>query len=116
MAGTFDVLRAETRAALKVFVELHSFDNAVFEITYTIDVSRSGARVLSKTAWKPNQSVSVRMIRGELSARARVVHCQPSGERTFAVGLEFPEPVRNWPSEISHWRWPGGIARRTTAP
>lgn len=98
MAGTSQAQRIETRTPANVLVELHSFDNGAFEITNTLDVSQHGARVLSRTVWVPNQRVSVRMIRGGVSSPARIVYCRPSKERTFAVGLQFQDPLRYLPA------------------
>jgi len=59
--------RKETRIPVKLFVNLHSPDNPTFEVASTIDISCHGARVVTKTFWKPNQHLSVRSIRGNLS-------------------------------------------------
>ena len=96
MAGTLQG-RKENRIAARVFVELDSLVNAGYELTNTIDVSRHGARVVSQTAWVPDQRVSVRAIRGQLDSRARVVYCQRSPEQGYVIGLELSQPAEGWP-------------------
>jgi len=97
MAGTLPSQRTEIRTSLDVLVELYSFDNTAFEFAYTIDVSRHGARVLSKMPWMPQQRLSIRSVHGHLSSRARVVYCQRLKERGYAVGLELQKPTDKWP-------------------
>lgn len=97
MAGT-SPRRTETRTALKLFVELYSFDNATFEITSTLDVSRHGARVLSDAPWAPDQRLLVRMVGGQLNSRARVAYCRPHACEKYVVGLEIHDPAQYWPT------------------
>ena len=66
------------------------------EIALTENVSRHGARVVTKTQWLPNQDVTVKLLRKNLSNRARVAYCNPVKEEEFAVGLEFSYPVASW--------------------
>lgn len=98
MAGTSQAQRVEKRTGANVLVELHSFDNGAFEITNTVNVSQHGAQIVSRTFWLPNQRVSIRMIRGGVSSPARIVYCRPSKERTFAVGLQFQDPMQYFPT------------------
>lgn len=96
MPGTDHPPRTENRRSVEVFVELYSFDNATYEITNTIDVSSRGARVVSKNSWVPNQRLSVRLVRGDLYSRARVVYCLPFPDQSFAMGLELHLPTEGW--------------------
>jgi len=89
--------RKEFRVPLKTFVNLSAFDKPSYEIASTIDISRHGARVLTRKSWQPNQEVSIRSIRGtNLNSRARVVHCQPYTDNIFVIGIEFYSPIGDW--------------------
>lgn len=88
--------RKEVRIAVKMFVNLSSEDNPSAEVAPTIDISCHGARVVSKRRWQPNQPVSVRSIRGNFYSRARVVHCEPYTDSSFAVGIEMYYPTKDW--------------------
>jgi hypothetical protein len=88
--------RAEIRTPIRVFVELSSFENVSYELTYTVNVSRRGARILSKDPWNPNQRLSVRSIGGNLDSRARIAYCYPAESGTFAIGLQLDHPTYEW--------------------
>ena len=66
------------------------------EFALTENVSRYGARVVTKTQWQPNQDVTVKLLQKNLFNRARVAYCNPVKEEEFAVGLQFSYPVANW--------------------
>ncbi len=68
--------RTEIRTPMKVLVELCSFENVTYELTYTVDVSAHGARVLTKNPWQSNQHLTVRSVQGNMYSRARVAYCQ----------------------------------------
>jgi hypothetical protein len=89
---------------MKMFVNLYVPDNPTFEVTPTIDVSCHGARVVTKKIWQPNQLLSVRSIRGDLPAHARVVYCQPYTVDSFVIGIETYYPMGDWtkPSRSAH--------------
>lgn len=88
--------RAENRTIIKMFVRLSNPENGKFEVTSTIDVSRHGARVVTKSLWQPNQDLLVQTIRGNLYSRARAVHCQPLTDGSYALGLELYSPLGEW--------------------
>ena len=90
--------RKETRTLARVEVELLSTKAPVVnEITLTQNVSRCGARVVTKTQWQPNDDVTVKLVQKGLSNRARIAYCSPvKGEAAFAVGLQFYSPVASW--------------------
>jgi PilZ domain len=52
------------------------------------NLSSRGARVTTQRPWELGSHVVIRAISGEMSARARVVYCQPI-LKDFAVGLDF---------------------------
>jgi PilZ domain len=92
--------RKETRIPIKMFVNLYSLENHTFEVAPTVDISCHGARVVTKTFWRPDQPLSVRSIRGNFYSRARVAYCQRR-EDSFVVGLEMYYPQGNWTPESS---------------
>jgi len=98
LADTPLLRRKEVRVAVKMFVNLCSAESPSFEIAPTLDISCHGARVVSKRAWQPDQQVSVRSIRGNVYSRARVVHCQPYTENSYAIGIEMYFPTGDWTS------------------
>ncbi len=98
MADTPFLRRKEVRVAVKMFVNLCSADSPSFEIAPTLDISCHGARVVSKRSWQPNQQVSVRSIRGNVYSRARVVHCEPYADNSYAIGIEMYYPTGDWTS------------------
>ena len=81
---------------MKMFVNLHSLDIPNFEVAPTIDISCHGARVVTKTMWQPNQRLSVRSIRGNLSSHARVAYCQPYKDNLFVIGIEMSYQTGDW--------------------
>jgi len=97
MSGAFPSQRIESRISLEILVELYSLDNTTFEFANTIDISKHGARVFSKTPWAPQQRLSIRSVNGNLNARAHVVYCQRLGEQGYAIGLELHQPTDGWP-------------------
>jgi hypothetical protein len=89
--------RMESRTLARVEVELLSTDEPfIDEITLTENVSRYGARVVTKTRWRPNDSVTVKLLREGLPNRARIAYCNPLKGETFAIGLRFSSPVVSW--------------------
>ena len=89
--------RMESRTLARVEVELLNTDAPfINEITLTEDVSRYGARVVTKMKWQPNDDVDVKLRREGLSNRARIAYCKPVKGETFVIGLQFSLPVVNW--------------------
>ena len=89
--------RMESRTLARVEVELLSTDEPfIDEITLTENVSRYGARVVTKTRWRPNDGVTVKLLREGLPNRARIAYCNPLKGETFAIGLRFSSPVVSW--------------------
>jgi hypothetical protein len=92
VADVFFLHRKEVRVPLKTFVNLSSSDDPSFEIAHTIDISRHGARVVTRRSWEPNQQLSIRSIRGGLKSLGRVAHCQPFTDKRFVIGIEIYSP------------------------
>jgi hypothetical protein len=88
--------RMERRTVARVEVELLSTDEPfINEITFTENVSRSGACVVTKTRWRPNEGVLVRSPGGEKRSRAKIAYCNDLPGDVFAVGLQFSSAVDN---------------------
>lgn len=89
--------RMERRTLAQVEVELLSMDAPfINEVTSTENVSRYGARVVTKMRWRPNDGVTVKLLREGLSNRARIAYCSPLKGKAFAIGLQFSSPVPSW--------------------
>ena len=89
--------RMESRTPARVEVQLLGTD-APFtnEITFTHNISQYGARVITKTKWRPNDDVDVKLRREGLSNRARITYCKRLKGEAFAIGLQFSSPVASW--------------------
>jgi hypothetical protein len=90
--------RMESRTPARVEVQLLGTD-APFtnEITRTENVSQYGACVITKTKWRRNDEVTVKLLRGGLSNEARIAYCKPlKAGGAFAIGLQFSSPVVSW--------------------
>ncbi len=82
--------RMEARIPTRVGLELSGPDEPlIYEITFTENVSRHGARVVTKRCWSPNDSVLVKLPQESLPSRARITYCQPLEGDEFAMGLQF---------------------------
>jgi PilZ domain len=91
--------RMEARISTRIGLELSDPDEPlIYEITFTENVSRQGARVLTKRRWSPNDSVLVKLPQECLSSRARITYCQPLKGDEFAMGLQFSFVVYDPPS------------------
>ena len=90
--------RMKSRTPARVEVQLLG-TGAPFinEITFTHNVSQYGARVITKMKWRPNDKVTVKLLRGGLSNEARIAYCKPlKGGEAFAIGVQFSSPVVSW--------------------
>jgi hypothetical protein len=89
--------RIESRALARVGVEISGPDEpSIIEITLTENVSRHGARVVTKRHWELNDSVIVKLLRGNQRLGARIAYCKPLKADAFAVGLQFPTAGGSW--------------------
>src|SRR5215467_8684266 len=92
--------RFEKRTAAAVAVMLISPDLALpTELTITEDISGRGARVVTKGLWRPNDSLVIKSLEGDLQSEARLVYRQAIRKDTYAVGLELVPPTGNWRGE-----------------
>src|SRR6266478_1711912 len=89
--------RMEARIPTRVGLELSGPDEPlIYEIIFTENVSRHGARVVTKRRWSPNDNVLVKMPQECLPSHARITYCQPLKEDAFAMGLQFSSVVYDW--------------------
>jgi hypothetical protein len=73
----------------------------IYEITFTENVSRHGARVVTKRRWRLNESVLVKLPGECLPSRARITYCQPLKGDEFVMGLQFSLVVYSWRGSLS---------------
>ena len=82
--------RTEARIPTRVGLELSGpVEPLIYETTFTENVSRHGARVVTKRSWSPNDSVLVKLPQECLPSRSRITYCQPLKGDEFAMGLQF---------------------------
>jgi hypothetical protein len=62
------------------------------ETAFTENVSKHGARILTRRKWLPDEQVQVESIQWSFRAIARVAYCEPLRDDEFAVGLQFIGP------------------------
>lgn len=86
--------RRERRTPAKVGLELSSLDEPLTpEMALTENVSRQGARVVTKKRWRTSDRVLVRLPRGDERSRARIAYCDALPGDAFAIGLQFSSAV-----------------------
>jgi PilZ domain len=92
--------RSERRLPVAISVLLLGKDgHQVPEQVKTENVSRHGARILSKQRWQSGQRLQVAPFPDEFQDDARVIYCQPdTGD--FHVGLEFRGPASKWWGDV----------------
>ena len=82
--------RMEVRIPARVGLELSGPDEPLnSEMTFTENVSRHGARVVSKRHWSPGDGVLVRLSEESQLSHARITYCQVLKRDAFAIGLQF---------------------------
>lgn len=92
--------RTERRLPLTISVLLLGKEgHQVPEQVTTENVSRYGARILSKQRWQSGQSLQVAPFADEFRDDACVIYCQPDIKK-FHVGLEFRGRARKWWREV----------------
>jgi PilZ domain. len=93
----YSIQRAEKRIPMDVAVQIAGNGSIPgMEMTFTEDVSRRGARVLTARRWKTNDRLHIASLAGNFQSTARVAYCQPLHSGGFAVGLELAQPTGHW--------------------
>ena len=89
--------RRESRIPMEIPVVLdgHCSEPGA-EATFTENVSKSGARVVSVRRWETNAQLTFASRTGEFRSAARVAYCQPLHGDGYAIGLEFLAPQGRW--------------------
>lgn len=70
------------------------------EMTFTEDVSRHGARVLTARRWRANDRLQVTSLAGNFQSVARVAYCLPVSGEGFAIGLQLLSPNGRWVIDV----------------
>jgi len=90
--------RMEARIPTRVGLELSGPDEPlIYEMTFTENVSRHGARVVAKRRRSPNDSVLVKLPQS-FSCCARIAYCRHLKGDEFAMGLQFSLVAYDSPS------------------
>jgi hypothetical protein len=90
--------RTEARIPTRVGLELSGPDEPlIYEMTFTENVSRHGARVVAKRRRSPNDSVLVKLPQS-FSCCARIAYCRHLKGDEFAMGLQFSLVAYDSPS------------------
>ncbi|HYL09785.1 MAG TPA: PilZ domain-containing protein [Candidatus Acidoferrales bacterium] len=93
--------RYEKRIATVVPVYLSRLGpEAPVETGFTENVSRHGARVLTRGEWRPGDSVVISSRRGNLQSQARVIYCQHLAGTATVIGLQLSSPHGDWLSNL----------------
>jgi hypothetical protein len=66
------------------------------ELTITENISTRGARVVTKGQLRPDDSLVIKSLDGDLQSEARVTYRQPIREDAYAIGLELLAPEGDW--------------------
>ncbi len=89
--------RLEERLPLSVRVDLCSLDvRHPAEEGLTENVSTHGVRVVSSNPWRRNERLNLWSLPGDFRARARVVYCEPLGQKSYAIGLQLLASTGGW--------------------
>ena len=92
--------RCETRIVTVVPVYLSRSDQlAPVETGFTENISRHGARVLTRGQWRTGDQVLISSRRGSLQSEGRVVYSQPSAGTATVIGLQLSSPKGDWLSK-----------------
>jgi PilZ domain len=89
--------RSEHRIPMEIPVVLDGHrDTPGVESTFTENVSKRGARVVTVRRWNKDEPLTFASRTGEFRSSARVAYCQPLHGDGYAIGVEFLEPTGRW--------------------
>lgn len=89
--------RSEHRIPMEIPVVLDGHrDTPGVESTFTENVSKRGARVVTVRRWNRDEPLTFASRNGEFRSLARVAYCQPLHGDGYAIGVEFLEPIGRW--------------------
>jgi hypothetical protein len=88
--------RLEPRTWASIALELSTLRVPVLrEKVMTENISHHGVCARTRNPWAPNNVARVTFLHDQVSVRARVAYCNPSGD-AFAVGLQFSTAIDVW--------------------
>jgi hypothetical protein len=91
--------RVEKRSAIAVPVRIASLDRLwLTEPAMTENVSRFGARILTKSIWKTEERVVIESPRGAGPCQARIMYCQVLKTGETAIGVRLASARPDWVS------------------
>ena len=91
------IRRSEHRIPMEIPVVLDGHrDTPGVESTFTENVSKRGARVVTVRRWNKDEALTFASRTGEFRSSARVAYCQPLHGDGYAIGVEFLEPTGRW--------------------
>ena len=89
--------RSEHRIPMEIPVVLDGHRGTPgVESTFTENVSKRGARVVTVRRWNRDEPLTFASRTGEFRSLARVAYCQPLHGDGYAIGVEFLEPSGRW--------------------
>ena len=96
-----DLMRVECRKQPRVTQRFSVWissvrDPLLNELVFVENLSTRGARIMTEQPWELGSHIEIMSRMGAPQARARIVYCQPVGERTFGVGLNFLSQTKEW--------------------
>jgi hypothetical protein len=91
--------RMEKRLPIAIVVHLarvqdQRVDGA--ELTYTVNVSAHGARVLSNRPWQTGELARVTSFKDKIQILGKVAYCEKLGDKRYGVGLNFNGNSATW--------------------
>lgn len=89
--------RFEKRSVAAAAVMLTSPDSMFpTELTLTENISSRGARVVTRSLWRANDSLVIKSLEGSLHSQARVIYRRAIREEVYAIGMELIAPQGKW--------------------
>jgi len=89
--------RREKRTTAEVVVMLSGQNGALVpEWASTENISARGARILTTHRWRPNDTLLIRCVDGNLQARGRVIYCQRLRDNLSVIGVKLLVPRGSW--------------------
>src|SRR6266699_4674841 len=89
--------RREKRTTSEVVVMLSGQNGSLVpEWASTENISAQGARILATHRWRPNDTLLIRCVDGNLQARGRVIYCQRLRDNLSVIGVKLLVPRGSW--------------------
>lgn len=89
--------RSEKRSVMAVAVMVTSLDSTFpTELTLTENISSRGARVVTRSLWRLDDSPVIKSLQGDLYSQARIIYRERIREDVYAIGLQLIAPQGHW--------------------